>query len=108
MIFFLGAVTVLVATGMLASARHAITHYESSSPLRRFAESELAAVAITAVLAFAVGCMASGLAADHSAAGLAEFCVAVGAVVFAIVASARALRRRASAIPVTTRRAGVR
>lgn len=106
MIFFLGAILVLVAVGMLAMMRHAITRFEPSSPLRRYAEGGAMAVVTTGLLAFATACMASGLVADHSATGLAQFGVAVAAVILAIVASARALRRRASAVPVTTRRAG--
>lgn len=92
--FVLGTALLVAAIILLGVAKYAISLWEKSFWVTRLAGTQALALAITMLGAFGVAFLSSGLAADHSNVGYAEFAAAIGAIVAATIGVIRTFRRR--------------
>ncbi len=105
--FILGTVLVVASIMLLGFAKFAITRWEGSSWIERFAGTEMMALTITALMAFGIAFLFGGLAASQSGVGLTELAASIGCIVLAAIGVLRVFRRAPARVRARPARASV-
>jgi uncharacterized membrane protein len=106
--FILGTIAMVAAIMLIGFAKYAITRWESSSWIQRFAGTEIMALTITMLTAFGTALLFAGLASSQSALGYTELAASLGCIALAVVGVMRLFRSTPARAPAATatRRAG--
>lgn len=91
--FIAGTILMVAAIVSLGFAKYAITRWEKSSWISKFAGTETMALVITMLSAFGIAFLCAGLASSQTGLGYTEFAAAIGVIALSAVAVVRLFRR---------------
>lgn len=102
--FVYGTGLLVASIFLLAFAKFAITRYETSAWISRFAGTETMALVITTVAAFGVAFVVDGIASHDFAVIMAEAAASLGVIALAIVGAVWAFRRKPAVTVASAKR----
>lgn len=101
--FILGTILMVAAIALLGFAKYAITRWEESSWIQRFAGTETMALIITTMMAFGIALLCAGLAASSSTLGYTELAASLGCIALAAIVVVRVFRTTSARVPGAAR-----
>ncbi len=99
--FIAGTILMVAAITSLGFAKYAITRWERSSWISKFAGTETMALVITTLSAFGIAFLCAGLASNQSGLGYTELAASIGVIVLSAIGVMRLFRRVPVSIPAS-------